>query len=100
MMLQVMTLCSTVGGHQCFGGPAASVFGVQVKMMIFCVEMFAKLKMITASALYQADEPHHCHLCCQSDTENLTQSNVHITYWPERTSIKWFYVYIVDRRNK
>jgi len=50
-MLQVMTLCSMAGGHQCFGGPAASVFRVQEKMMIFFAEMFAKLKMITASAL-------------------------------------------------
>jgi hypothetical protein len=38
------------GGHQCFGGPVASLFRVQVKM-IFFAEMFAKLKMITASVL-------------------------------------------------
>jgi len=96
-----MTLRSMVGSHQCFGGPAASVFRVQVKTIKFCVEMFAKLKMITASALYQTDEPHHCHLCCQSDTQNLTQTyNTQITDWPEHTFIKWLYVYIVDGRNK
>lgn len=49
VMLQVMTRMA--GGHQCCGGTAASVFRVQINMMIFCAEMFAKLTMITPSAL-------------------------------------------------
>jgi hypothetical protein len=50
VMLWNVTVCSVAGGHQCFGGPATFLFRVQLNMIIFYAEMFAKLKMITASA--------------------------------------------------